>query len=375
MAAEDSAAAVHGGRVYEYALASGREWQDVLDFSANINPLGPPESVLQAIVEALPQIRHYPDAHHTQVRAVLAKRYQVPPDSLVCGNGASEVLELAVRQLQPCRVWVCEPAFAEYALAAQRLRVPVARVAIHWTERGTELPWDELDRVVRPGDAVILNNPHNPTGGCWPLMSWWPVLERWLATGVGVVVDESFADFLPDEYEFSLLASPVLHPRLWVVRSATKMYALPGLRFGFAVTHPQTAAAVAAVRDPWSVNQLAQVAAAAAYQDHAFVTQTRIWLQAEHAWAAQTWGNWKKVQWYPPSVNFFLIRLRDASDAERLQAGLASHGVFVRSCHNFHGLDSSYLRIALKAHADNERLWQLAHSLLTNGSPLSNASL
>ncbi|MCL6594344.1 MAG: aminotransferase class I/II-fold pyridoxal phosphate-dependent enzyme, partial [Alicyclobacillus sp.] len=215
MAVWDSGPTAHGGRVYEYAQASGKGWQEVMDFSANINPLGPPQTVLRAIVAALPQVQHYPDAHHAQVRAVLARRFQVPPESLVCGNGASELLELAFRQLQPRRVWVCEPAFAEYALAAQRLRVPVIRAALRWSGQRAELPWDKLDSGLRPGDAVVLNNPHNPTGACWPLTSWWGVLEHLLAAGIGVVVDESFADFLPDESRFSLLEQPVFHPRLW----------------------------------------------------------------------------------------------------------------------------------------------------------------
>lgn len=347
---------MHGGRIYEYAERSGRMPEEILDFSANINPLGPPVSVMAAIHTAMKSVSHYPDSRHTAVKAVLSQRFEIDGQAVFCGNGASEVIDLTIRQMRPERIFVFEPAFAQYELTAHRVGAAIVHVPLH----GDFSLANILDRI-KPspsrGDMVIYNNPHNPTGHLWKRQEWVEVLQELCSRGVVALIDESFMDFRWDEDDLTLISWVKDMKTVVVIRSATKMYAIPGLRFGFGIAHPDIVHRIESYRDHWSVNHFAQAAAIAAYQDTAFVKQTWQWLQSEQAYIGQTWGNHPAVRLYAPSVNYFLVELSSNIDSERITHSLEAEGIFVRRCEDFRCLDNRYLRIAMKSHVHNERLW------------------
>lgn len=355
---------MHGGRIYEYAEQSARSPDELLDFSANINPMGPPKSVMTAISGALPGIRHYPDARHIEVIQAIGSKYPIAAaESVVCGNGASEVIDLAIRARTPRRVFLFEPAFAEYQQAAERVRAEVVHIPLFaggsFGESLTDVRALLHDVVIRcrPSDLVVINNPQNPTGLCWRREELIPFVTMLCEREVTVLVDESFMDFRADEMERTVMPDTLRLKNLIVVRSATKMYAIPGLRFGFGVAHEELAKKIQANRDGWSVNHLAQAAAIAAYQDENFVRETWDWLQAEQRFVLETWGRHSAVQLYPPSVNYFLIHIREDLPVEGIIARLERAGMFVRHCTGFRGLGTFDIRIAIRSHEDNERLW------------------
>lgn len=350
--------ATHGGQVHEWARMHSRDVNEVLDFSANIHPFGPPDGVWQAIHTALPQIRHYPDASHRRVREVLGRRLSVDPERIVCGNGAVEAMECVLRVWRPRRVVVLEPAFAEYAAIARRLGILVVSVTM-WTEptyrHGPSLR-AAAAAPIRPGDVVCFNHPHNPSGVAWPRSAWEGLVRAWLDAGAFVLVDESFMDFLADEAEYTALALGE-HPRLAVVRSATKIFAIPGLRFGYAVVSPDVARRVAEERDPWSVNTLAQAAAAAAYLEDEFLRETRHWLAQERARLDAAWREalpaWDRL---PGQVNFYTVRLPSQAMARAMARRLAEQGILVRLCGSFTGLSDAVWRLAIRSPEENDRL-------------------
>ncbi|KPV40884.1 pyridoxal phosphate-dependent aminotransferase [Alicyclobacillus ferrooxydans] len=362
---------MHGGRIYEYAEKSGRSSNHVFDFSANINPMGPPKSVMTAIQGALNGIRHYPDARHIKVIHAICSKYPIAStQSVFCGNGASEVIDLTIRALTPRRVFLFEPAFAEYQQAAERVRAEVVHIPLFagssfgesLTDLG-ELLHDIVSRC-RPADLVVINNPHNPTGLCWRREEFIGFVAMLGERGVSVLVDESFMDFRPDESERTVMPDTEHLKNLIVVRSATKIYAIPGLRFGFGVAHADLVRKIEVNRDRWSVNHLAQAAAIAAYQDEKFVRETWDWLQAEQEFVLETWGKHWAVQLYIPSVNYFLVHVREDLPVESIFARLEREGIFVRRCGNFRGLGAFDIRIAIRSHEDNERMWNTFHDAL-----------
>jgi threonine-phosphate decarboxylase len=273
-------------------------------------------------------------------------------------------MELFLRYLSPLRLFIVQPAFSEYEAIGRRLGIPVVHAPLQRSSDGFSLPLQFIDDNIRNGDVVLLNNPHNPTGVAWPTSVWLERVLTWCRRGIPVVVDESFIDFLDEEATYTAL--PYLHDtsNLYIVRSATKMYAIPGLRFGFGFANPQAVPAIERDRDGWSVNQIAQAAAAAAYTDSTFAALTRTWLQQERAWIAETWGRHPDITCYLPTVNFFLVRLPTSLFAQSLQAKLSTDGMFVRSCQDFEGLGGEYLRVAIRAHEDNQALWTLVSESL-----------
>lgn len=362
----DVASLRHGGRVYDYALESGIPLADVLDFSANINPLGPPDSVMVAIQASLDGIRHYPDASARQVKQVLAANCGVEVTQVLCGNGASEVIDLLFRTIRPIRTFVLEPSFSEYAIAARRSGSSVVSIDMH-VESEFSLPFDEINRQVHAEDLVVINNPHNPSGRAWERTNWVEAVAQWRAQGVYVLMDESFMDFLPDASRYSAQPDVADLDHLVVVRSATKMYAIPGLRFGFAIGPIQLIAQIEDERDGWSVNHLAQVAATAAYQDMEYVQRTWAWLVTAQHQLSDWWHARPELDFFPPIANYFLVRFHEEKTSEHVQSGLRQQGIFVRNCSDFGGgLDGRYVRIAIRSNEENERLQQAVSTLLCN---------
>ncbi len=359
----------HGGRVYDYAEDLNISVEHLMDFSANINPWGPPPEVWRAVVHGFRGIRRYPDSHHTQVKAVLADHLHVEPNQIICGNGAMEILELAMRILRPPRTVVVTPAFAEYAAIARRygsevISIPLAGGIVR-PPGPFELPLSAIDQHIHDGDLVVLNSPHNPTGAAWPRKLWQNAVSQWNDRGVYILLDESFIDFLSQADEYTAIPLVSRDTRVLVVRSATKMYALPGLRFGFGISSPELIGQMESDRDPWSVNHLAQEAVKVSYRDQKYREKTWSWLAREQRYIADSWGTLPLVDLYPPSVNFFLIRFLDAAIASSVDQQMHQKGMIVRNCANFEGLGARYRRIAIRRRQDNMRLFHEAEAAVS----------
>jgi threonine-phosphate decarboxylase len=355
---QDGKPPAHGGRVYEFAAARGWPRERVLDLSANLNPLGPPAVVRPVLADAEGWLRHYPDLTQHAVREAAARHLGLSARHVWAAHGATEVIDQVLGLWKPRRVWILTPAFAEYARIARRHGLEAKPVPLARLPDGTlALPLTTLDRVLAASDCLVINNPHNPSGTAWLRQVWEEALRRWLARGVRVLVDEAFMEFRRDHPRYSVVSLIPESPHLVVVRSGTKIFALPGLRFGLGVASPAVVRAVDRRRDPWSVNQLAQEVYRRAYQDAAFLAATWDWMEAAHAWLRETWSQHPSLKVWPTAVNFFLVQCPDPDWADHLAHRLADRGILVRRLapHPIHG--PAAIRVALRSPADNARAY------------------
>ncbi len=366
-----------------------------MDFSASLNPLGPPPSVVQALVRALAApdpvaISCYPDPDYRELRACLAQRWSVDPEWIFVGNGAAELLTWAAREAQGLEVWLPRPAFGDYERAlraAGAVIKPLDWLSCSGSPTAALLP--EGIPGNKRGRVLWLNNPHNPTGQLIPREAILPLLPHFEQ----VVVDEAFMDFLPgdapqDPIDLCAAAAcpngsvaplprsqtliPYLeaHPNTLVIRSLTKFFTLPGLRIGFAVGHPERWRRWRQWRDPWSVNGLAAVAAAAALADADFRQRTLMWLPRarEHLLrglqALPGWDPW------PSQANFVLVRC-PLSATQLQEQLLRQYRILVRDCLSFPELGDRYLRIGLRTLPEQERLLSACWEILENLSPIA----
>ena len=245
----------------------------ILDFSASINPLGPPASAIAAIQSHLGDLKAYPDPQYHELRSALGGFHQISPDYILPGNGAAELLTWACRDLAALDVTcLFTPAFSDYQRALKAFDASVwTRPLQPSNEHGWHPAEDSPLNAGRNGlearsVGLLLNNPHNPTGILLNRNDVWSYLSEHAL----VVVDEAFMDFLPPDEQQSVIDLVVEHPNLVVVRSLTKFYSLPGLRLGYAIAHPDRLKRWQAWRDPWSVNALAAAAGSAIVKDTAF---------------------------------------------------------------------------------------------------------
>ena len=336
----------HGGQIYDAAGKAG----DWLDFSANINPLGLTEKILLTLAENLRGIMNYPDPHAAELKRAIFARYAVPEENLVLLNGAAEFFYLHLNATRPDRVVLPVPSFGEYDRAARAAGCDV-KYFVTCAEENFSLDVQKLRGELKPTDCVILGRPNNPTGN---LIAAEEILR--LAEVAHVVVDESFIDFA-DAESVRKFASE----KISVVQSLTKIFAIPGLRLGFAVVEKNLARRLNAAKDVWNVNFLAQKVGAVALADEEFLRQTRAWLDVEQKFFVERLMNLRGVKVFPPSVNFVLLR---CERAEEILRSLRREKILIRSCANFVGLDGFYLRSAIRSREENLRLLNALQKIL-----------
>jgi len=348
----------HGGDLRTAEDAYGIPADEWLDFSSNMNPWGPPEAVGELLRDRWRDIVRYPDPAVRKLRAKLSTVYGVLADSILVGNGAAELIELAVRLLRPATTLLARPSFSEYEEAVRKIGGNIAEWPLH-AEEGFLVP--DLRQWAQPDRAVFLGHPNNPTGRLVPDET----LRGLMQSGAQLFVDEAFMDFVPDEADRSLLREAAVSDRIIVIRSMTKFYAVPGIRLGFLVAHPDRVRRLAALQTQWSVNFLAQLIGEAVLDDHAYAARTREWLAQERPWLTgrlQALG----LLVVPSDVNFLLASLpaETGFTAARLQQAMAAHGIMIRDASLFKGLDASYFRVAIRLRRENERLIRALQEVL-----------
>lgn len=330
----------HGGNLSWAADLVGCSPAAILDFSASINPLGTPRSAIDAIQAYLPFLRNYPDPNYQRVRSMLAQIHQLSPDWILPGNGSAELLTWACWDLAELEQTVLfTPAFGDYFRALNAFKAKIQRSPIASTLNGSK------------STGLLLNNPHNPTGKLFD-RAW--ILEQLDQFGL-VVVDEAFMDFLPPDQEQSLISEIQNYPNLVILRSLTKFYALPGLRFGYAIAHPDRLKIWQQRRDPWSVNTLAAAAAEAVLQDHDFQKQTFDWLNSARPQLFEGLKTIPGLSPLPGVANYFLVE--SEGSVLRLQKQLLEHDkILIRDCLSFAELGDRYFRVAVRLNSENQRL-------------------
>ncbi len=342
----------HGGNIWKLARETGKAPDTICDFSANLNPLGPPEWLRTCLSKEVSSLCHYPDPHCTRLITAAAARFAVKPACVIAGNGSTEILYVLPRAVSATRAKIPVPSYADYETAASLGGLPIEKFALR-KEDGFALNLDELVRWIAPGDLVMLGQPNNPTGGLSETQA-----LRELAQShprATFVIDESFLFFVEG-------ASSLTQERpdnVIVLLSLTKFYAIPGLRLGLAVAAPNIIANIRRLLPPWSVNTLAQAVGVEALADEAYAAKTRAFVRDERLWLWSQLADIPGLTVYPGSANFLLIRMDPAcGDADHLAAKLLTSGIAIRECANFAGLDASYFRVAVRTRPENIRLCQ-----------------
>ncbi len=352
----------HGGDL----LRALEKWSppggDLLDFSSNVNPLGPPPGLLDYLKGILPEIVNYPSPQSRELRQKLAAFLCVPENRVVLGNGANELIHLLLLWHRPRRVLVPAPSFSEYERAAVLARAEVERFYL--------LPEQDLKRLVpldtiNAGDLVVFCNPNNPTGKLYPRRELVSLIEEILKRGAKALIDESFIP-LTGRMDESL--RDLTGKGLWVVLSLTKLWGLPGLRLGCAIGPAKEACTITRWGDPWRVNILAQKAGLYCLEDKKHLRDTLELVKKERRYLDRRFRETGRFQAYESAANFLLLRGTDPGfDASAFQADLAGRGILVRRADNFYGLDRSHFRIAVRRRPENLRLLKAVEQWLKKG--------
>lgn len=333
----------HGGDIYGGDVR--------LDFSANTNPYGTPQGVLDAMAAALPRVHQYPDPYCRKLVAAISAHDSVPEDWILCGNGAAELIYSYCEALRPRRAMELAPTFSEYSLALEQVGCQVERYALK-IENQFSLTEEFLPALKRSRpDVLFLCNPNNPTGQLirQPLLE--EILESCESQGTCLFVDECFLDLSDDGV--SLKSHLGNHPNLFLLKAFTKSYGMAGVRLGYCLSaNGELLKRMSHTVQPWNVSTLAQAAGVAALKESAFLEKTRALIPTQRQWLQaqlETLGFWV----CPSKVNYLLFR-----GTTNLGQKLKQAGIRIRDCQNYDGLEQGWYRIAVRLHEENERLIQ-----------------
>jgi L-threonine-O-3-phosphate decarboxylase len=357
-------AARHGGNLRELAARAGRDREEILDFSASINPLGPPDGLRPALARAIDRLVHYPDPYAAGLVEQYARHCGVPCEQVVAGNGSTEILFASARACAFDRAVVPVPSYADYATAVETAGREVEFLPLEEAD-GFALDWPRLAEKLRPGDLVLLGQPNNPTGRTFRNDDLCAAAAA--HADVTFVVDEAFAGFV-EGYRSVVERLPV---NVVVVRSLTKFYAVPGLRLGFAVAAPQVAGRIRRHVLPWSVNVLAQEAAACLLADEDYARRTVAFVRGERQWLSRELAGLPGLIVYPSEANFLLVRLENGTSAAELADRLLEDGIAIRTFDAGEHLDGRWFRVAVRTREENERLCEALGRHLGAGTEYS----
>lgn len=349
----------HGGNIWLAEQTYGIHKENILDFSANINPLGPSPRALEAVQKSLVNIKHYPEPQAESLRREIARLTSLPEEMIILGNGAAELIYALGKVIKPRRVLVPVPTFSEYA--GGFADAELVQVVLHRENNFTIEP-KALAGILQPGDLMILCNPNNPTGQLVERCKLHSLLKRAREVGAWFMVDEAFMDFVRPEQ--SLLPDLPANPSLLVLRSLTKFFAMPGLRLGYLAAAPEIISGLLAALPPWRVNLPAQVAGIASLQDREYIEKTFELMNSQRSFLTAGLAAIPGLKPFPPAANFILVGCSESGyTAAQIQNFLGPRGILIRQCDNFTGLDGNYFRTAVRCQEENSmllhHLWQI----------------
>ena len=340
---------VHGGDIYtERELPVGVE---LVDFSANLNPLGMPQAVKDALCQEIDTYQSYPDPQCRKLRQAIGRYYGIPDSWIVCGNGAADVIWRLVLSRKPRRALLPAPTFSEYAEALECAGCELCYYDL--PQKSGFVPDEGFLDAVRPGiDICFFCNPNNPTGVA--VESGWirRLMERCQAAGVLLVLDECFIDFLEEEWRYTALPFLRDFPGTIILKAFTKMYAMAGIRLGYALcADEQRILQIGQTGQAWSVSTPAACCGIAALSQRDFVEKTKQFIAKERSFLQKGLRSFG-LQVYEGKANYLFFK----APVPNLPQQLERLGILIRPCGNYRGLDDYYCRVAVKGREDNVRL-------------------
>ncbi|CEG21901.1 Threonine-phosphate decarboxylase [Planococcus massiliensis] len=324
----------------------------ILDFSENVHPFGPPEFIRNSWHSLLELIERYPDPEGEPFRSAAARFHDVPMERVVTANGAAEIFTWLARRYQKKKVVLIEPAFSEYrkTLEAEEAQI----VTVQLTEKnGWQLDMELLASSLEGCAAIYICNPHNPTGLLIEQQQMEFIAEACKKEGCELVIDEAFIDFAGEA--FSFIPRQSSYPQTIIVRSMTKMYAIAGLRLGYAIGSPEIMRTLKQGAAHWNVNAISAQVGAECFNERIYRERViasaneerermTVFLEEHHCKVSSS------------AVNFLAFKLPEGKDSCRFFLDFLEQGLVLRHTKSFSGMDGKWFRIGMKSPAQMDQL-------------------
>lgn len=341
---------MHGGRLLEFSK-SGKKY---IDFSASINPYGIDPNLKDILKESINILVHYPNQDYSEIKALISRKHDVSEESIYLGNGANSIIfrlfSIFDKELNIC---IPTPSFETYRLAAESVSANI----VYYDMNRFKITNEIFDILSDNIDVLVLTNPNNPTGYLIEEELLQRLLECCKTENIFVLLDECFLEFVLDGEKYSQISNLSKYTNLAILRSLTKLYAFPGLRFGYLLTeNKKIIENLNKLTPSWDINTLALEAAKFSLTQD--MSQVVLKIQKEKSILSK---NLKSVgiEVFDSKANFLLCRYK-----KNLSNALLNQGVIVRDCSDYRGMDNTYFRVAVRTNSDNMILFENIKELI-----------
>ena len=356
----------HGSDLEQIEAVYGIPKEKIVQFGANVNPLGLSEHLRKELSENLDIITRYPDRDYAALRKIIAGycsrnsrlEENLPADYIVTGNGSTELISLLISQRKARHAVVVGPTYSEYE---RELSLTGGRISIYHLREDQNFCFDPEDFFrVFPEDAdlVILCNPNNPTSSAVPLKTLERLISGCRERGVFVMIDETYVEFAPSVEDVTAVPLILKYDNFMIIRGVSKFFAAPGLRLGYGITGNQGfLRALKLHQNPWSLNSIGAFAGELLLEDTDYIQRTRELISSERTRFLTFLRNLPSVKAYEPAANFILVRLLDPDlTSGQVFEHAIRQGLMIRDCSSFDSLDGEYIRFCIMLPEDNNRL-------------------
>lgn len=349
----------HGANVDNMAKKFGKNENDIIDFSSNVNPhiisdLG------KYVLEGLEKSRSYPDINYTNLRNNISDYIKVDSELIIPGNGATEIIYLLMKSIKR-RLAILNPTFSEYGRGAKLNNLEI--IDFHLKEENNfSIDLDEIQKNMDKFDSLFICNPNNPNGKVKDLNE---LLDLMIENDKLLIVDETFMEFVGEEEKYSLINKIEQTSNLFILKAVTKFFGMPGLRLGYGVTsNKQIIKNIYEYKEPWTINSFAENLSNYLFKDKEYINGSKDYYINERKFILEELRKISRLKVYDTDTNFVLIKLDD-DEANSLKLELfEKYNILIRDASNFIGLDKSYIRVAIKSHNDNKVLIESLRKIL-----------
>lgn len=355
----------HGGDIYSIAREYGIKPEEVLDFSGNINPLGTPESVKEAIMDNIDILSKYPDPAYLDLRKAIFEYTGVRPENIIVGNGGTELISLFFKVLNPKSGLILMPTYSEYE---REIKINGGRYEYYRLKEEDDFVPD-VDDIINciPGhDILVICNPNNPTGMSISASDMAKIASKGKTEGCFVFVDETYVEFADDVKSITSAGLVGKYDNLFVIRGISKFFGTPGLRIGYGLTsNAKVIEEMLAIKDPWTISSLAQVAGQAIFGDIEYQELSKQWLREEKEFILQEVENISNVRVYNSDSNFFLCKILSGHTSSDLREYLLKCAIDIRDASSFPYLNNKFFRFCVLGRDENEKLIKLLRDFIS----------
>lgn len=337
----------HGGDLLSYKdLYEG----EFIDFSSNINPLGPPKALKEIIYENYHLVEAYPDIKYRKLKKSLSEYLKAPIKNILVGNGSMEIIDSLISKRN--KLLVMTPAFSEYTI---RARVKNMEIEEFHYEKDFKVDIKKLKGKINSDTILVLANPNNPTANTLKKEELLKIYKKIKEVNGYLVLDEAFYEFTNTDYDSVELFKEYNYENIGIIRAATKFFAIPALRLGYAIVDEKTKENIWTKSLSWNINIFADLAGRFIFKDKKYIKESREYVKREREYLL---NKLEEIDWlkaYPSETNFILIKLLKYNE-EEIFTFLAKRGILIRKCSSFKSLEDNHIRIAVKFREDNEKL-------------------